>query len=631
MFIPVKNQAIKTILTVCIALSIAQSSFAQLSIPTVDTNFTVDFENTVTGINNGIFTAGGFAPNAEVGQLDSDGIVVNGFSDGDILFGETSTSNTDFDRGSSEGGVGPGGVYAFDRGGGNVILGVQPTGSDFNSGQIVMRIQNNTGGTITGLSVSYNIAYLNNGSNDRSNSLDFSYSTGLVSGDTIGVDALDFSTPGASDILDWQTESRSTNIDGLALANGDFFLLIWEGDDVSGTGSRDEYGIDDIVVSATNAATDLIITEIMYDPNSNDNLWEWVEVFNNGSTVIDMSGFVFDDDDGTVLGAPNISSGSIAPGTSAILYDLGNSPMLSITEFEAAWGSGLNLIAVENNWPTMANGGDRIGLWNFVAYNGRDFSGSIDEVTYDDGPVFPDNNNAASIYLTDLTLDNGLATSWALSVDGAITPVGSAIVSSATTAGSNNSGGDIGSPMANIPLPVELISFKGFNDEGHVLLTWQTAQEIDNDRFEIERRSEDGSYEVVGTLKGVGNSINVENYSFTDAIPFYGSNFYRLKQVDFDGQFEFSDAIFVHVPDDGTLQVFPNPFSKTINIKLGDQEELLGMLLYDVSGKVIVVTNNLDNELSEATLSIYDEIEEGIYFLKIFTDRREVMQRMIKR
>jgi len=197
--------------------------------------FTEDFET---------FTGGGFAPNPAAGQLDSDWWAITGLTDGDLLFGDTQTTG-DFARGQSTGGVGTGGLYAFDVGGGNTILGVQPTGGDFTPGEFILRLQNSSGVTVTQLQIAYNIWY--NNDQPRSNSLSFAYSL-----DNVGytpVAALDFTTPPAADGLGWQTVPLSTTITGLTIPISNVFYLKWTGDDLSGSGSRDEYGLDNIQVS----------------------------------------------------------------------------------------------------------------------------------------------------------------------------------------------------------------------------------------------------------------------------------------------------------------------------------------------------------------------------------------------
>ena len=195
------------------------------------------------------FTGSGFAPEPNDGQLDSDAWSITGLSDGELNFGASATSG-DFARGTSTGGVTTGGIYAFEVESGNSILGVQPTGSDFTPGEFILKLQNDGDTTVTEVDVDYIIYFLNNAT--RANSLNFSYSE---DGDLFtSVNDLDFTTPEAADTLDWQSEDKSTTISGLDIAPDEFLFLKWTGDDVSGGGSRDEYGIDDIQVTNLVAA-----------------------------------------------------------------------------------------------------------------------------------------------------------------------------------------------------------------------------------------------------------------------------------------------------------------------------------------------------------------------------------------
>ncbi len=211
---------------------------AQVSIPDFNP-VTIDF----TG-----FAGAGFTPTPGADQLDSDDWSVSGFSfsTGTVAFGGTGTSS-DFARGSSNGGETTGGIYAFNTGGGDVGLGVQPGGSDFTPGYFRLRIQNNTGSTLDEISIDYDIYVLND--QNRSNSFNFAYS-----GDDATytpVPALDFASPAASSGTAWNSTARSTTISGLSIAPGDFFYFEWSGDDVSGSGSRDEFALDNIVITAT--------------------------------------------------------------------------------------------------------------------------------------------------------------------------------------------------------------------------------------------------------------------------------------------------------------------------------------------------------------------------------------------
>lgn len=91
-------------------------------------------------------------------------------------------------------------------------------------------------------------------------------------------------------------------------------------------------------------------------------------------------------------------------------------------------------------------------------------------------------------------------------------------------------------------LPVTWLYFTArANDSHEVALNWATASEINNDRFEIERSADGSSFEKIGTVNGNGNSVQTIEYSFKDTTVQRGVYYYRLKQVDFDGRFEYSN------------------------------------------------------------------------------------------
>lgn len=211
--------------------------FIMLSAPSISyaLNILVDFSS---------YDGSGFSPDPIPGMLDTDNWSVTGMSDGDVNFGGTCNTG-DCARGSSSGEVDLGGCYAFDIGG-KRIFGWQSTTSDFTPGSIVFRVMNDSGTTITQVSIGYEIWSLNNES--RSSYLNFSYSsngTGYTP-----VPSLNFNTPEAADASpQWSSVSRDVVIPGLNFEHGEFFYLRWESDDSSGTGARDELGIDNISVS----------------------------------------------------------------------------------------------------------------------------------------------------------------------------------------------------------------------------------------------------------------------------------------------------------------------------------------------------------------------------------------------
>jgi len=94
-------------------------------------------------------------------------------------------------------------------------------------------------------------------------------------------------------------------------------------------------------------------------------------------------------------------------------------------------------------------------------------------------------------------------------------------------------------------LPVKLTAFYGQKYGNKNVLYWVTASEIDNDRFEVERADSALNWSSIGIVKGMGTTTSQTEYSFIDGLPIQGSNYYRLKQVDIDGQYAYSDIISI--------------------------------------------------------------------------------------
>lgn len=190
------------------------------------------------------FAGTGFAPEPGAGQLDSDLWRVTGLSDGTGTFGGTYVAG-DFARGISGGGAGTGGIYAFETGDGNRILGVQPTDADFTPGELTLRVYNTTGAMVTEIHVSYTIWYRND--QPRATALNLSYAADDAA--YAALPEVDFTTPEEADAFPaWTSVVRSTTIGGLALADGAALYLKWSSADASAAGSRDELGIDDVAI-----------------------------------------------------------------------------------------------------------------------------------------------------------------------------------------------------------------------------------------------------------------------------------------------------------------------------------------------------------------------------------------------
>ncbi len=143
-------------------------------------------------------------------------------------------------------------------------------------------------------------------------------------------------------------------------------------------------------------------------------------------------------------------------------------------------------------------------------------------------------------------------------------------------------------------LPIVLTSFTADATEHDIDLHWATATEEDNDRFEIERSTDGGDFKLIGSVDGAGNSLHETRYIFTDQEPANGLNYYRLKQVDLDGHFEYSPvATAFHRGDKGSLLLVPNPGSTSVRV----------LLPHGVQGSSLVVTDATGRELRNSSVS----------------------------
>ena len=112
-------------------------------------------------------------------------------------------------------------------------------------------------------------------------------------------------------------------------------------------------------------------------------------------------------------------------------------------------------------------------------------------------------------------------------------------------------------------LSVELLDFTGKNTEGGNLLTWTTANEVNNKGFQVERLNGNGDWSILGFVKGNGKG---STYQFLDAIPL-STSYYRLRQIDNDGKETLSKVIVLQSKGNDKLKVYPNPVSNILTIE----------------------------------------------------------------
>lgn len=221
---------------------------SQLVLHESDVNYLIDFESSFQGVNDSSFIGIGLNSIPIAGELDSDAWMIKGCSEGDTQFASSYFSG-DFARGQSNGNVTTGGIYAFSTSESNIALGWQSTTSDMSPGSIVLKITNQSGFTIERIAISYQTWILND--QNRSQQLEFSYSIDNNTFFPLPLSVLQSDLIAANSPT-WSDSLFTFNLDLPEIANEQDFYLQWKITDLSGSGSRDEWAIDNITFQITN-------------------------------------------------------------------------------------------------------------------------------------------------------------------------------------------------------------------------------------------------------------------------------------------------------------------------------------------------------------------------------------------
>lgn len=174
-------------------------------------------------------------------------------------------------------------------------------------------------------------------------------------------------------------------------------------------------------------------------------------------------------------------------------------------------------------------------------------------------------------------------------------------------------------------VPVELVSFSATIETNKVNLNWITATEVNNLGFFVERiKKEESSWETLSFIPGAGTSTNTNFYNYENELIQFGKYKYRLKQIDYNGQYEYSNETevdYINKSDFYLAQNYPNPFNPATNINFRIPEKtFVRMILYDVTGREI--RKFVEKEMEEGYYSIQlnsNGISSGVYFYKMIT------------
>jgi Secretion system C-terminal sorting domain len=164
-------------------------------------------------------------------------------------------------------------------------------------------------------------------------------------------------------------------------------------------------------------------------------------------------------------------------------------------------------------------------------------------------------------------------------------------------------------------LPIELTSFTAKSNNSKTNLLWQTASEKNNSHFAIERSSDGDVFTKIGEVKGNGTSTITQNYQYPDATPSKGINYYRLRQVDFDGTESVSKTVSVNVDGKGQnkVKVYPTLIKDAITVELSDESKA-EISVRDLTGRVILTQNT--EGVSNQNLNL-GALSSGLYILSV--------------
>ncbi|MFQ6114108.1 MAG: FlgD immunoglobulin-like domain containing protein, partial [bacterium] len=177
------------------------------------------------------------------------------------------------------------------------------------------------------------------------------------------------------------------------------------------------------------------------------------------------------------------------------------------------------------------------------------------------------------------------------------------------------------------PLPVELSSFTATVVDGQVMLNWTTHTETNNLGFDVERSIDETKFQKIGFVKGKGTTIIPQEYMFKDGHLAPGTYYYRLKQVDLEGTFEYSEVITVTVnaPKEFALaQNYPNPFNPETMIRYDLPASTHVVLrIYNILGKEVKTLVDADQSAGvkmaiwDGTNNVGEPVGSGVYYYKL--------------
>jgi hypothetical protein len=333
-----------------------------------------------------------------------------------------------------------------------------------------------------------------------------------------------------------------------------------------------------------------------------------------------------DDDNKFILGLDTTSTGAVVP-TTGVSLEIGASTTTSWTNSGGIITNSSGGSIINRKWnvvPTTQPTSDVTVIYPFTNTEASAIISVLNNAAYAD---------ANDLQLYKLTSSGTFADPHASGATGVILTHGASASTSnwvwsqhsngtdhlATYKVSSFSGGGGGGGASGNPLPVELIHFDAQAAANHTAdLHWQTASELNNNYFDVERSYDAIHWEWVGNVTGNGTTNQLTDYSFTDKSIATSQNmaYYRLNQIDYDGANEYTDirsVRFTVKPNAFEIAAYPNPFNQEVTIRIRTTE-LYSIEVTDINGLVMLNIENEDKGMHRLDLSTW---ASGVYVINV--------------
>jgi hypothetical protein len=166
------------------------------------------------------------------------------------------------------------------------------------------------------------------------------------------------------------------------------------------------------------------------------------------------------------------------------------------------------------------------------------------------------------------------------------------------------------------PLPIEFLSFNAKKSGNTTVVSWVTLTELENDYYEVERSTDDVSFRSIGKVVGAGTDYSKNEYNFVDERPNSGINYYRLKQVDYEGRYSYSQIRSVYFDDAGiVLSVYPNPVRYMLEMTSEKKEGEVMLQIIDIQGQVVFEKSYQRGDWNPSQRLNISNIVEGMYMI----------------